>query len=317
MDDEPQADRLAAIARAQADLSASGLSPLGALNVVAERAVALTGGHGAGVELVEDDELVLTVATGSLSGVRGRRLACFGSLAGQCVRTGQALRCDDTHDDPRGWRGGAGNGYRVRVGGARHLGWRHHRRAEGRVTHPRSIHERGRLGGRAPRPPSRREHRPRGARCSALAKERDSTSAIVEAVAALVVVLDPHGSIVRFNRACEETTGWNASRGRRSPLLGPLRPARGARPRTRHVLRAEGRAVPEPEREPLGHPRRAPAPHHLVQHRHPGRRRRARVRHRCGGRRHRGPRGACRVARQRGALSFARAERVRHRGGGR
>ena len=34
-------------------------------------------------------------------------------------------------------------------------------------------------------------------------------SAILDTVGALVVVLDPEGRIVRFNRACELTTGYS------------------------------------------------------------------------------------------------------------
>jgi PAS domain S-box-containing protein len=43
----------------------------------------------------------------------------------------------------------------------------------------------------------------------ALQEERDVLSAILETVGALVVVLDPSGCIVRFNRACEQTTGYS------------------------------------------------------------------------------------------------------------
>jgi PAS domain S-box-containing protein len=44
---------------------------------------------------------------------------------------------------------------------------------------------------------------------AALQEERNVLSAILDTVAALVVVLDPSGRIVRFNRACEETTGYS------------------------------------------------------------------------------------------------------------
>ncbi len=42
----------------------------------------------------------------------------------------------------------------------------------------------------------------------ALEEERNVVSAILDTVGALVVVLDPSGRIVRFNRACERTTGY-------------------------------------------------------------------------------------------------------------
>jgi PAS domain S-box-containing protein len=44
-----------------------------------------------------------------------------------------------------------------------------------------------------------------------LQQERDVLSAILDTVGALVVVLDPQGRIVRFNRACEHTTGYFSS----------------------------------------------------------------------------------------------------------
>jgi diguanylate cyclase (GGDEF)-like protein/PAS domain S-box-containing protein len=42
----------------------------------------------------------------------------------------------------------------------------------------------------------------------ALREERDFSSAIVDTTRALVMVLDPEGHILRFNRACEECTGY-------------------------------------------------------------------------------------------------------------
>lgn len=42
----------------------------------------------------------------------------------------------------------------------------------------------------------------------ALRRERDYMAAILDTAAALVVVLDTQGRIVRFNRACEKTTGY-------------------------------------------------------------------------------------------------------------
>ena len=42
----------------------------------------------------------------------------------------------------------------------------------------------------------------------ALTEERDFTSAIIDAAGRLIVVLDPNGRIIRFNRACEQTSGY-------------------------------------------------------------------------------------------------------------
>jgi PAS domain S-box-containing protein len=43
----------------------------------------------------------------------------------------------------------------------------------------------------------------------ALQQERNVVSAILDTVGALVVVLDPEGCVIRFNRACELTTGYS------------------------------------------------------------------------------------------------------------
>jgi len=45
----------------------------------------------------------------------------------------------------------------------------------------------------------------------ALAEERNVLSAILDTVGALVAVLDPEGRIVRFNRACEQATGYSSA----------------------------------------------------------------------------------------------------------
>ncbi|TML92766.1 MAG: diguanylate cyclase [Actinobacteria bacterium] len=205
--DQGRVDRLAAIARAHAELSAPGLSPSAALTVVVERALAITGAHGAGVEQVEGDDLVLTTARASLAGVRGRRLATA-SLSGLCARTGHALRCDDTHADPR-----------VDVAAALESGTRS-------VVVAPLTYDRGPTGVLkvvshttaafthadvitiellARLVDTGLAHL---ATVSALTDERDSMSAILEAMASLVVVLDPEGRIVRFNRASELATGW-------------------------------------------------------------------------------------------------------------
>ena len=48
----------------------------------------------------------------------------------------------------------------------------------------------------------------------ALQEERNVVSAILDTVGALVVVLDREGRIVRFNRACEQTTGYTSTKSR-------------------------------------------------------------------------------------------------------
>jgi PAS domain S-box-containing protein len=45
-------------------------------------------------------------------------------------------------------------------------------------------------------------------RVRALKRERNFISAVLETAGALVMILNRHGRIIRFNRACEETTGY-------------------------------------------------------------------------------------------------------------
>ena len=42
-----------------------------------------------------------------------------------------------------------------------------------------------------------------------LRAERDFSSAVIDTAGSLVMVLDPRGRIARFNRACEQLTGWS------------------------------------------------------------------------------------------------------------
>ena len=44
---------------------------------------------------------------------------------------------------------------------------------------------------------------------AALRAERDFISAVFETIGALVLVLDREGRVLRFNRACQETTSYS------------------------------------------------------------------------------------------------------------
>ncbi len=57
-----------------------------------------------------------------------------------------------------------------------------------------------------------------------LREERSFVSAILDTTSALVIVLDPQGRIVRFNRACEETTGYSFEQARDRHFWELLRP---------------------------------------------------------------------------------------------
>jgi len=62
-------------------------------------------------------------------------------------------------------------------------------------------------------------------RTSKLQKERDILAAIVDTAAALIVVLNPRGQIVHFNRACEEATGYSAEEMKNRHIWDMLIPA--------------------------------------------------------------------------------------------
>jgi CHASE3 domain sensor protein/putative methionine-R-sulfoxide reductase with GAF domain len=94
-------ERLRAIIAAQADIAGAEMQPDVLLNLVAERAQALTGATGAVIELVEDQEMVFRAASGTVGPSLGLRLQMAGSLSGLSVRTGETLYCEDTSADER------------------------------------------------------------------------------------------------------------------------------------------------------------------------------------------------------------------------
>ena len=81
---------------AQRDLDA-------ALQLLAERAQYITGASGAAIALRrgEHADMLCRASTGSNAPELGALLSMEYGLSGESVRTGQALRCDDTEQDPR------------------------------------------------------------------------------------------------------------------------------------------------------------------------------------------------------------------------
>ena len=63
----------------------------------------------------------------------------------------------------------------------------------------------------------------------ALEEERNVVTAILDTVGALVIVLDPEGRIVRFNRACERSTGIHVRGGLGTTRMGPVHTLRRVR----------------------------------------------------------------------------------------
>jgi PAS domain S-box-containing protein len=56
-------------------------------------------------------------------------------------------------------------------------------------------------------------------------RQRVFADSLLDMVASLVIVVDPHGRIVRFNRACEQVSGWTEAELRGRPFWEELRPA--------------------------------------------------------------------------------------------
>src|SRR5262245_17250571 len=95
------AERLSAIIATQQEIATAGLDLGTVMTLVADRTQALTGAAGAAVVWAEGDEMVYRAASGTAAHCLGLRLKRDASLSGRCVRSGQALRCDDADTDER------------------------------------------------------------------------------------------------------------------------------------------------------------------------------------------------------------------------
>ena len=71
------------------------------LQLVAERALAITGADGIAIALAEDDAIVCRASSGVIAPDPGVRLDPHSGFSGACLRTGQIVRCDDAETDPR------------------------------------------------------------------------------------------------------------------------------------------------------------------------------------------------------------------------
>ena len=71
------------------------------LQLVAERAQAISGADGIAIALAEGDEIVCRASTGAMAPDRGVRLDAKAGFSGLCFRTGRIIRCDDSEKDPR------------------------------------------------------------------------------------------------------------------------------------------------------------------------------------------------------------------------
>ncbi|MGA9759753.1 MAG: hypothetical protein WBQ51_15390, partial [Candidatus Sulfotelmatobacter sp.] len=64
------------------------------LQLVAERAIAITGADGLGVALAENNEIVLRASAGAIKPDVGQRIQRDSAFSGACFRTAQIIRCD-------------------------------------------------------------------------------------------------------------------------------------------------------------------------------------------------------------------------------
>ncbi|MGA9799916.1 MAG: GAF domain-containing protein, partial [Terriglobales bacterium] len=71
------------------------------LQLIAERALTLTGADGIAIAMAEDNAIVCRASAGSIAPEPGARLDPKSGFSGACLRTGGIVRCDDTETDPR------------------------------------------------------------------------------------------------------------------------------------------------------------------------------------------------------------------------
>jgi len=71
------------------------------LQLVAERALALTGADGIAIALVQDAEIICRAATGPIAPEVGAKLDPRSGFSGACLRTAEIVRCDDAEKDDR------------------------------------------------------------------------------------------------------------------------------------------------------------------------------------------------------------------------
>jgi len=71
------------------------------LQLVAERAVAITGADGLAIALAENNEIVLRAAAGTVRPDIGARIDRDSAFSGACFRSAQIINCDDTETDSR------------------------------------------------------------------------------------------------------------------------------------------------------------------------------------------------------------------------
>ncbi len=94
-------ERFSAIITTQQDIATADLDFKTVTDLIVARSQTLTRASGAVMELAEGQEMVYRSVSGRAEPYLGLRTSMAKSLSGECVRTGQILRCDDAERDPR------------------------------------------------------------------------------------------------------------------------------------------------------------------------------------------------------------------------
>jgi N-acetylmuramoyl-L-alanine amidase len=71
------------------------------LELVAHRALSITGADGVAIALAEEDAVVCRASAGRIAPQPGVRLDPASGFSGACLRSGETVRCDDSENDPR------------------------------------------------------------------------------------------------------------------------------------------------------------------------------------------------------------------------
>lgn len=97
----PSQRQLLDVIRIQTEIAKLGLDLGEVMELVVARTPALVKADGAAIEMAEGEDMVYRAASGIAKAHLGLRMRRDASLSGQCVRTSQILRCDDSEQDAR------------------------------------------------------------------------------------------------------------------------------------------------------------------------------------------------------------------------
>jgi len=91
---------LTALAAVKREVDSLGPDLEGALQLLAQRALTFTRATGAAIALTEGSSMICRASAGHAAPGLGMRFSVGSGFSGECVRTGQLLRCEDSETDP-------------------------------------------------------------------------------------------------------------------------------------------------------------------------------------------------------------------------